>query len=131
MTKRPGRSSGLINNVELQNLFCFVFSTEILLFLWCVFFFFGSVLLSVFSLCEAHNARNLQSSRTTRPQFDRIKKSIMARRAFFFLFFRPLFSSSSSSSRRTRARAVCALACVFQREIFCFSSPILKFFRER
>ena len=63
-----------------------------LLFPACGFFFFGSVLFFPFSpFCEAQNARNLQSSRTTRPQFDRIKKSIMARRAFFFLFFRPLF----------------------------------------
>ena len=54
----------------------------------CFFFFFGSVspsLLKFFALLK--RTRNLQSPRTTRPQFDRIKKSIMARRAFFFLFF--------------------------------------------
>ena len=67
-------------------------------------------------------ARNLQSSRTTRPQFDRIKKSIMARRAFFFLFFRPLFRPPLGG--RAHTRAVCSLsrACVLERDFFlCFS----------
>ena len=88
-------------------------------FLPAWFFFFGSVLFFPFSpFCEAQNARNLQSSRTTRPQFDRIKKSIMARRAFFFLFFRPFFLLLLLLPLGGRARARSALS--FRERFFVF-----------
>ena len=91
-----------------------------LLFPACGFFFFGSVLFFPFSpFCEAQNARNLQSSRTTRPQFDRIKKSIMARRAFFFLFFRPFFLLLLPLGGRACARSALSRVC-FRERFFVF-----------
>ena len=85
-----------------------------------VFFFRVCPLLSVFALCEAQNSRNLQSSRTTRPQFDRIKKSIMARRAFFFLFFRPFFLFLLPPlGGRARARSALSRVC-FRERFFVF-----------
>ena len=103
-------------------MFCFVFSTEILLFFFAflrVFFFAGLSSSFRFRLCEAHNARNLQSSRTTRPQFDRIKKSIMARRAFFFLFFRPFFLLLLPLGGRACARSALSRVC-FRERFFVF-----------
>ena len=110
-----------------------LFSTEICSFflLSCLrgFFFFGSVLFFPFSpFCEAQNARNLQSSRTTRPQFDRIKKSIMARRAFFFLFFRPFFLLLLLLPLGGRA---CARSALSFREIFFVFLPLAMGSRSR
>ena len=111
-------------------LLCFLlFLLEILPLVFCLCFFCLSFCLCfclVFSLFSVKSffapderrarARNLQSSRTTRPQFDRIKKSIMARRAFFFLFFRPLFLPPLGG--RAHARGLFSLTRVCFRERF-------------
>ena len=97
---------------------------------FALFFCFHSCACFFFRVCLSFSAevfrlvkrtRNLQSSRTTRPQFDRIKKSIMARRAFFFLFF-CLFCLLPLGGD-ARARAVDSLSLrVLRRDFFlCFS----------